>query len=151
MCCLNTCICKCIFCDSDCVSIECLSPRYIMEYLLCPAQRQFALCSVSLYKWDCINNRYCHFVMFLSQFLTFLSSTYLCSLSRCNNHYSSWRGTLFACVCPRNNLFSEQGLVEYECWEWVDMTEQMWVVQWIHLPSAFVSQPFPQLNPFSLL
>ena len=32
---------------------------------------------------------------------------------------------LFA--CPKNNFFSEQGIIiEYEIWEWFDVTEKMW-------------------------
>ena len=54
----DPCSCTCPFCDSDCCSIERISPRYMMEHLLCPPSRQFALSSVSLYSWDCIYNRF---------------------------------------------------------------------------------------------
>ena len=54
----DPCSCTCPFSDSDCCSIERISPRYTMEHLLCPPSRQFALSSVSLYSWDCTYNRF---------------------------------------------------------------------------------------------
>ena len=151
----DTCICTCVFCDSDCVSIERLSPRYIMEHLLCPGERQFALSSVILYNWDCINNRYC--TLLISHLLSKLYGTCWCYVSRCNTCFSNRRGTLFA--CPRNDLFSEQGLVEYECWERVDVTEQMWDKQQlqgvllqccaVHTPSISNISSFQSFNIIS--
>ena len=40
------------------------------------------------------------------------------------NCFSKRRGSLFA--CPRNNFFSEQGVIEFDVWETLDVTEQMW-------------------------
>ena len=36
-------------------------------------------------------------------------------------HQYLWLGSLFA--CPRSDLFSEQGLVEYKCWQKIDVME----------------------------
>ena len=58
----ENCSCSCVFCDAECNTIERLSPRYLMARLLCPAALQFALSSVPLYKWDCINNSYVSFL-----------------------------------------------------------------------------------------
>ena len=129
----DTCICTCVFCDSDCVSIERLSPRYIMEHLLCPGERQFALSSVILYNWDCINNRYC--TLLISHLLSKLYGTCWCYVSRCNTCFRNRRGTLFA--CPRLNRCG----INSSC-----KVSYCNVVQYIHLPS----QTFPHFNPLTL-
>ena len=108
----DPCSCTCPFCDSDCCSIERISPRYMMEHLLCPPSRQFALSSVSLYSWDCIYNRFTISSAALDQ-PTLSCTTYLSrSVIRCNhqNCFSKRQGSLF--TCPKNDMFSEQGLVE---------------------------------------
>ena len=76
------------------------------------------------------------------------TTTYLsCPVIRCNheNCFSKRQGSLF--TCPRNDMFSEQGLVEYECWEHVDVIKQMWNQQqvqgWFQLfPEHFHSIAF---------
>ena len=72
--------------------------------------------------------------MFPYKLLNLLPLSFCC-IFRCNhnNCFSKRQGSLFA--CPKNDLFSEQGLVEYECWERVDVTEQMWNQQ--QLQGAF--------------
>ena len=79
---------------------------------------------------------------------TLSCTTYLSRpVIRCNhqNCFSKRQGSLF--TCSKNDMFSEQGLVEYECWERVDVTEQMWNQQqvqgWFHLfPEHFHSIAF---------
>ena len=121
----ENCSCSCVFCDNECNTIERLSPRYLMAHLLCPAALQFALSSVPLYKWDCINNRYVS-VLFSCHARCFQIHLYFPYPVRCadDNCFSKKRGSLFA--CPRNNFFSDQGSIEYEVWETLDVTEQMW-------------------------
>ena len=72
--------------------------------------------------------------MFPYKLLNLLPLSFCC-IFRCNhnNCFSKRQGSLFA--CPKNDLFSEQGLVEYECWERIDVTEQMWNQQ--QLQGAF--------------
>ena len=113
-----------------------------MEHLLCPPSRWFALLSVSLYNWDCISIIGSNFLFSTTlEHLPLSFSTYLFRpVIRCNheNCFSKRQGSLF--TCPRNDMFSEQGLVEYVCWERVDVTEQIWNQQ--QLQSWF--QLFPK-------
>ena len=71
----DPCSCSCVFCDSECNTLERLSPRFLMAHLLCPAALQFALSSVPLYKWDCINNMYvslCFHVLLAPSTITYI-------------------------------------------------------------------------------
>ena len=51
---------------------------------------------------------------------------FITAFLRCRNAncFSKRRGTLFS--CPQHNLFSKQGLIEYEVYETVDVSEHCW-------------------------
>ena len=51
---------------------------------------------------------------------------FITAFLRCRNAncFSKRRGTLFS--CPQHNLFSNQGLIEYEVYATVDVTEHCW-------------------------
>ena len=109
----NPCLCICSFCDNDCNDLQRLSPRFLMNHMLCPGARHFAQSSVILYKWDCILNRYISYDFNILNH-TFLSLVFFFSRCPQQNCFQYRRGTLFS--CPKSDMYSTTSFVDYEVW-----------------------------------